>query len=309
VIKEGAKVRVSTCATRGSASGRTLALSGRMPPAARCWVRGWSPWTSERVPGPLAGLPAQSPGRNPLTFLKSWSAAPCCGHHRRMSLAATAIIVSATSAVFTMSNMLISAATYRRGGPRVKLRAYRLPLNSHLAVTTGKKVYLKRVIHVHVVNKSASSIVVESVRLEPLYAWFERLANWMMVYGQPWGGDFREVEFIEGEEKKEIPPFGGARWILLEPEKKMPRPTSWVKVVHVRQPHITVTLTNGAEVRSNRVNSWRVQALVQAVEISSRRMRARKAGRIEPRPRRDVQLSFDDLQQSPKSQAETRYGC
>ncbi|MFI6276316.1 hypothetical protein [Streptomyces sp. NPDC050988] len=215
-----------------------------------------------------------------------------------MSLPAIAIIVASLSALFTMSNMLISAATYRRGGPRIKLRAFRLPLNAHLAMTTGEKRYLERVIHVHVVNRSASSITIESVHMEPLYALMERLVNWTTITtGQPWGGDLRRMEFIEGEEKKEIPPFGGARWILREP-KAMPEVKSrWLKLALVKHPHVTVKLTNGAEVRSRKVSNWRVRGVIRTVEIVSIYARNRNRPDFMLGASRDVQLSFDDIQE------------
>lgn len=251
--------------------------AGRRPPA-RAAARGG--------PGPTAEVVQTGVG------------AALGGHHRRMPSNGVAIVVASVSALFTGSNMLISAATYRRGGPRVKLRANRLPLNSHMALLTGKEYYLKPVIHVHLINRSSSPLTVESVYLEPLHTWMERLARWSMVADASWGGEIRKVEFLQGGDKKEIPPFGGVRWVLVEPKSKLPELDNWwMRHSVAKHPHITVRLTNGVDVQSGKVSNWRAFSITRVTKTGAMVVRSRNRPSFTIGPAPDVQLSFDDLEE------------
>ena len=56
-------------------------------------------------------------------FLKSVSEVPRCGNHRRMSLGAIAIMISACSLLVTGVTASIAIATFRRVKPRIKIQS------------------------------------------------------------------------------------------------------------------------------------------------------------------------------------------
>jgi hypothetical protein len=209
-----------------------------------------------------------------------------------MSLPIIAIIVSAVSALFTASNMLISAATYRRGGPRMKIRALRFPLNPFRAFNTGDDSLMERVIHIHVINRSASAVNIDRVELD-LYRripkWIER--SLLMRSALPWKDAPEMLSFIEGADRKNIPPFGGVRWIMRE-QINRPKLRLWFRLLFIsaREARVRVTLTNGAQIRSNRVSNWRLNIGVRGIERIYRWSRPHEEANPNPN-----QLSFDDI--------------
>lgn len=169
-----------------------------------------------------------------------------------MSLAVVAIIVSSASAAFTMANMLISAATYRRGGPRLRLSVELQPYQPRDALLAEDRNKWRGYLHVHVRNRSSASVEVEKVTVEPVVA----LVG--MIGGFLWTTDLfatlltfahhSRVRFLDGEDKKQIGPFGGARWVLDESFTTMARPDKWV--ARALMFRVQVTLTNGQEAQS-----------------------------------------------------------
>ncbi|MEV6530582.1 hypothetical protein AB0M86_13440 [Streptomyces sp. NPDC051639] len=181
-----------------------------------------------------------------------------------MSLPAIAIIVSAASAMFTLTNMLISAAGYRRGGPRLKL-SVRLRAHTLIqALNEGDRTKWRAYLHVHVRNRSSASVEVEKVQVVPRYLGLMVLRRTVVtVDGFPVRMRKSRVKFVVGEEKKIIAPFGGARWVLDDELTVSDRPGKWLtKVLMFR---VRVTLTNGQEINGRLMSYWvakRLNALI-----------------------------------------------
>ncbi|MFF5965389.1 hypothetical protein ACFY64_16940 [Streptomyces collinus] len=143
-----------------------------------------------------------------------------------MSLPAIAIIVATASALFTASNMLVSLATYRRGGPRLKVRVSRRPYKLHEAYLAGDKANWRMSYHVHVVNYSSASVEVEKVQIiphlrqiTPIDFILHRILRSVIkktLLNHPEMESWTSVELLEGEDRKKIEGFGGARWVLQE---------------------------------------------------------------------------------------------
>ncbi|WP_405844647.1 hypothetical protein [Streptomyces sp. NBC_01518] len=219
-----------------------------------------------------------------------------------MSLPILAIIISSASAAFTLSNWLTSLATFRRGGPRlkvkVKLRARHLP-DAHHADDATK---WKAAWHAHVVNTGAAAIEVEKAEIA---AWspplllvaftypgrmlVSRFFNWDPFIDLP-----PEIIWLEGEDKRRIEAYGGARWAVLD---SLPDMTD-KQVVGMSTSRglglltFRVTLTNGQE-----VNSWPV--LLLKVHTAHKAVRgvvtALKEALRQAEEQSSRQLTFDDL--------------
>lgn len=190
-----------------------------------------------------------------------------------MPLPVIAIVVASVSATFTGANMLLSTLTYRRGGARLKVYASRLPLNPIRAYKAGRRSLLEPAIHVHVVNMSATSVTIERVIIDPMRRipkWIDRLLTGNVVY--PY---FEEIPilatFVEGEEKKSLLPFEGARWTLRERRTfpRLPRRARWLLS---GEPRVAVMLTNGEVFRSGKVANWRTRLYTRMVHASFRRI-------------------------------------
>ncbi|MFJ5028111.1 hypothetical protein ACIQB5_08425 [Streptomyces sp. NPDC088560] len=204
-----------------------------------------------------------------------------------MSLPVVAIVVASVSATFTGISMLISTLTYRRGGARLKVYASRLPLSPFHAIETGDESFLEPVIHVHVINRSASAVTVDRVEVDPfrrIPKWVQRLFIGNVIIPHQHGPHF--LSFVEGSEKKKIPPFEGALWSLREVRDipRFPRRFRWLKAKNVR---VAVILTNGETFRSGTVTNWRTNMYARAINSAFR-------WRNELREWRHYQLSFDD---------------
>ncbi|MCC5479059.1 hypothetical protein [Streptomyces barringtoniae] len=169
-----------------------------------------------------------------------------------MSLAAVAIIVSSASAAFTMINMFVSAATYRRGGPRLKLSFELQPYQPREALLAEDRNRWRSYLHVHVRNRSSASVEVETVQIYPVMVFMALLGS--LLWKEDMFANFlnfayhSRVSFLDGEDKKKIAPFSGSRWVLDESFTTMARPNKWVARALLFR--VRVTLTNGQEVQS-----------------------------------------------------------
>jgi len=196
----------------------------------------------------------------PLLSLKSGSNGLTDGHPWRMSLPVIAIIVSVASALFTATNVTISFASYRRVRPKVVLKVKYAPRKSVLLSETEHPGDTVCGFHVLLESKSQSSVKTRSVvadyRLPFRESWW--LKQWAKDGMDPYG-----LEFDEGEVDTEIPPFGGAQWVLW---KNFHRVYFGRKGRKIRV-RIQVTLTNGRQVHSR----WMKLHILQRKEERSRR--------------------------------------
>ncbi|MBQ0853395.1 hypothetical protein J8N05_35095 [Streptomyces sp. BH-SS-21] len=165
-----------------------------------------------------------------------------------MSLPVIAILVASLSACFTAANMLVSAATYRRGGPRLKLTVDYS--SRHGDLDPSDETTWRGYLHVHVQNRSAAVVEVERVYLRPVMpplaaTFMGRRAYFMQLWRFTGLGI---VTLLEGEDKRTIPAFGGARWVLNEGFTVMARPDKWMaRLLAFR---VEAMLTNGLEAHS-----------------------------------------------------------
>ncbi|MDO0937142.1 hypothetical protein QQY66_37525 [Streptomyces sp. DG2A-72] len=221
-----------------------------------------------------------------------------------MSLPVIAIAVAAASALFTACNMLVTLATYRRGGPRLKVRVTRRPYKLYDAYLAGNETKWRMSYHVHVVNRSSASIEVEKVQVIPhltrltiipynpiLRSLINReLLNYPEL--DSWTG----IEFLEGGDRKKIEPFGGARWILQDKLSAMA--TTWIEkglpdflFSVATSLQLRVTLTNGREIYSHPISLRKLAKENDRVSQDVAEF-ANKQATI------PGQLSFDDLAQA-----------
>ncbi|MFF4909823.1 hypothetical protein ACFY2T_33755 [Streptomyces sp. NPDC001260] len=172
-----------------------------------------------------------------------------------MSLPVIAIVISSCSAAFTLSSLLVSLATYLRGGPRLKVKAEIGPYEPYLAYRSGGRTRSKQYWHVHVVNRSSASVEVEKVVVILWLPAFKRLF-YKKALALPPIMDVSRVNWLEGEEKKKLEAFGGARWVLTEKLSSLPLPDDISSLFLFVQ--LRVTLTNGRESYSNLVALRRI---------------------------------------------------
>ncbi|MCX5234620.1 hypothetical protein OG824_05160 [Streptomyces prunicolor] len=169
-----------------------------------------------------------------------------------MSLPVIAIIISSASAAFTLSNWLTSVATYRRGGPRLKVKAkIGPPPNVYDLYHSGKPDDWRAAWHVHVANRSSARVEVEKVEALPWaphlpFTPFGRVLTRLIVEN-PALGPMTKVTWLDGEDRKKIEPFDGVRWILSEEISRV-RMDTFVGRFSIMS--LRVTLNNGQEVFS-----------------------------------------------------------
>ncbi|MDF3140948.1 MULTISPECIES: hypothetical protein [unclassified Streptomyces] len=156
-----------------------------------------------------------------------------------MSLAAVAIVVASISALFTAANMIVSALTYRRGRPRVYMRSYWNPYGPFswdppdYEWDDGEGLFT-----IHLVNKSQAT-----VKVNGLYAEFDWDRNRLHFLGKARGK--AALKIIKGADEREIPPFGGIKWLAQTPNPQgRPRRMDFSRV------RLTASLTNGSRVQS-----------------------------------------------------------
>jgi len=207
----------------------------------------------------------------------------------------TAIVVSACSAAIAMSSMLVSLATYRRGGPRLKVRAEIAPHNAHDAYRSGDVTKWRQSWHVHVINRSSATVEVEKVEVLP---WVPPPTG--RIYGRifykkiltnPTIRSFSTVIWLEGEDKKKLEGFGGARWVLSEKMSSVPIPDmGWANNLLFLT--LRVTLTNGREAYSTPFRFTYLAKRHHTVFTNLTRLAEREK---EDALKASGQLSFDDL--------------
>ncbi|MFD5445964.1 hypothetical protein [Streptomyces tendae] len=166
-----------------------------------------------------------------------------------MSIAVLALVVASLSALGTLANMTAAWASYRRGGPRLKLRVEYRPrvFVQHMDLTNPSS--WRNHLHVHVRNHSAAAVEVHEVVIMPSI-YLRRLTEYRKS-SHLWDlAPLCKVEVIEGADHMSVPAFGGVRWILDEAFTVMARP-SWL-ASRTLLFQVQVTLTNGQEVRSRR---------------------------------------------------------
>ncbi|MEW2117209.1 hypothetical protein AB0945_18855 [Streptomyces sp. NPDC005474] len=188
-----------------------------------------------------------------------------------MSLASVAIIVASVSALFTGTNMAVSLATYRRSRPRVHMDAQWLPYIPPPGDYDGDEgIFL-----IHLINKSQTAVKVTKhfVRME-----FDR----PRIPFRKRNGALAGLKIVQGEEEKEIPPFGGIQWTA-QTEQDSSR-----LVPHITRIRLTVVLSNRTVVRSKWIRKpSRSTWLTDEIE--------RLQALLEQMPDRPRQLSFDEL--------------
>ncbi|MFF1768431.1 hypothetical protein [Streptomyces sp. NPDC058249] len=202
-----------------------------------------------------------------------------------MKLAEAAILVSVTSALFTGTNMLISAATYRRGGPRLKLRIIRAPHRLYDAYKAGDQTKWRAYLHVHVMNRSGANVKVEKVQIIPhMLPMPGRRAIVRSLEARM--DHTARATFIEGENRMNIDPFDGVKWIVnhsLRPESL--RALARGRVIL----QLRVTLANGMDVYSHPFSARRLAKSDEAIRKNIERI-AQESGLT-------GQLAFDDLEE------------
>lgn len=212
-------------------------------------------------------------------FLKSGSRRYSAGHHRTMSTGVLAIIIASVSALFTGANMCVSYLTYRRARPRLTVRTEFRPAWDGAGFDSRADFPLLEGIrwgyHVHLINRSPAAVEVDSFEEE-----FRCRPRWWSVR-RTYGRAASVFKFIEGEEKQEIAPFGGVRWVIVRTF------TFLVGMPANTRIRLKITLTNGAEVSG----PWRKYTQMEALRI---KWREQEPELMEIYP--TGQLSFDDLE-------------
>jgi hypothetical protein len=122
-----------------------------------------------------------------------------------MSTAAIAIIVSAISAVFTATNMLVSYATYRRARPRLSVTVESSEwIHGPSATFEEDSAWRSVDFKVRLVNMSPTEMKLSE---SPVVQF--RSSKWARPI--PAQG---HLEFIKGEKSVELAPFGATQWQL-----------------------------------------------------------------------------------------------
>ncbi|GGQ61491.1 hypothetical protein Saso_32690 [Streptomyces asoensis] len=159
-------------------------------------------------------------------------------------------------------------ATYRRGGPRLKVKVQFAPYGLLPKEGATDPSRMRVSWHVHVANTGAAAIEVEKVEVTP---WIPpRLVRLALFPGKillrkfvsrPGGARALRtgVVWLDGADKMRIEPYGGARWVVndsLLPDSRdsldvwSPEAFGMIR--------LRVTLTNGREVTSRAVRLHRV---------------------------------------------------
>ncbi|GGV87053.1 hypothetical protein GCM10015535_36030 [Streptomyces gelaticus] len=170
-----------------------------------------------------------------------------------MSLPVIAIVIASASAVFTGSNMVISALTYRRVRPRVEVDSRWGLLGDLERPRKGKNTFGFRL---HVKNVSPTAAKVESVHV---VGWMPLRYPLKKMFRKPWPkrrvpvrqeikvprvGAARSLK----APNMELPAFGGLSWeIPYDFETISPAP-GWGSVT------VVVRLTSGEEVHGKRIS-------------------------------------------------------
>ncbi|MCX5330009.1 hypothetical protein [Streptomyces sp. NBC_00140] len=215
-----------------------------------------------------------------------------------MPLPVIAIIVASASAMFSASSMLISLAAYRRGGPRVKMRVARGTFMLPAAYLTGDETRWRTSYLIRLVNRSSTSMEVEKVQtiLQPSWLMlpFRRVLRSAInteLLNRPGTESGMAVEFLYGQDRMKIDPFGGTRWVVQDRTTGLSDLTQGVRgfvFSLLTSMGIRVTLTSGREIYSRPMSIRKIarenDRIFRIVSEFSRKQ-ATNAG----------QLSFDDL--------------
>ncbi|MFD5629476.1 hypothetical protein [Streptomyces sp. NPDC127072] len=204
-----------------------------------------------------------------------------------MSLPVIAIVVASLSALFTGGNVTVSLASYRRGRPRLSVK-YTLDSLSFEPIE-GRWWLAENYLNVHVVNRGQAAVTVHDVQVIFRYPRPQlRLSSIRKLKSTILRPRFElpsPAIFHEGNIESEIPPFGGARWIVQRRANIIPRPNSFEEKIKVA---VRVTLTNGAEVTSR----WKGITEIQEQDENLRQNVKRWLEREQTNP---GQLAFEDL--------------
>lgn len=200
-----------------------------------------------------------------------------------MSIAVLALVVASLSALGTTANMLASWASYRRGGPRLKLAVDHRIRGSFGDMDEDDPSTWRAYLHVHVRNRSAAAVEVQDVSLgATIPTAFRLLTEFSGFYGAITLATMLKATVIDGEDQMSIPAFGGVRWVLDEEFTTMARPS--FLATHLLLFHVKVTLTNGQEVRSRKMlylSAKRTNALVHSLRKDQLRTRAASAATLD----------------------------
>lgn len=180
-----------------------------------------------------------------------------------MSLPILAIIISSASAAFTLSNWLTSLATFRRGGPRLKVKVKLGARHEPIIHLPDDPTEWRAAWHVHVVNTGAAAIGVEKAEV---VAWSPPLLIAALTYPgrmllsrffawNPWIYLPSEVVWLEGEDQRRIEAYGGARWIVFDslPDMTEKQVVGMTTSRGLGLLTFRITLANGREVNSRPV--------------------------------------------------------
>ncbi|MFH9871079.1 hypothetical protein ACH4NT_34015 [Streptomyces lydicus] len=217
-----------------------------------------------------------------------------------MSLPVLAILVASLSAFGTVMNMIMTIASYRRSGPRLKLTvSYRRLFEPRPDLRNRDR--WRGYLHVHVRNYSSVAVEVDVVTLRPFF--LPNPFSFGVLFGTRGSigksNRFLDpfdsiVDRIEGEEKVAIPAFGGVRWVLDESFTVMTRPGKWESRFLMFR--VAVTLTNGREIYS------RPMSYLKAKRFSSKVYQALDNAELARAARDVASASLDDASQEQRGE-------
>lgn len=183
-----------------------------------------------------------------------------------MSLAAVAIVVASVSALFTGANMLVSALTYRRVKPRVRMKVQWTlvgPDSTRRALEgVGQWGFV-----MHLKNVSPTAAKVKGLQLitryprrprrwdDPLRSDRQKFIDLILEVPIP----LENGKGMMVERDKELPAFGGLQWDVLD---------DWVTIPSTSWEYLTfqVTLTNGDQVQGEWYHRGRLRRFAEEMQ-------------------------------------------
>ncbi len=161
------------------------------------------------------------------------------------------------SAIFTASNMVISALTYRRLRPKVKVRFRWEPVGVEEPLAQHVPSDFQNGFHVHVRNVGPTEVHIKSVKVVCRHK-FTTLSIPIPVRFK-WA---TSAALVGEDREMKIPAFGGVSW-------QISRPFNYAQ--SFKHAAVQVTLTNGRETRS-RWHSMKSLKRIDAAYESARRV-------------------------------------
>ncbi|MFG2634091.1 hypothetical protein ACGFX8_09090 [Streptomyces sp. NPDC048362] len=183
-----------------------------------------------------------------------------------MSLPVIAIVVASVSALFTGTNMLVSALTYRRVKPhvRMKIRWTLIGPDSTRRALEGQAAWG---FDIHLKNVSPTAAKVKGLQLVTRYS--QRPRRWDdplrsdsqkfidLIQEVPIPPEYGKVRMVERD--KELPAFGGLQWDVMD---------DWVTIPSTPWEYLTfqITLTNGDVVRGEWHHRGRLRRFAEEMQ-------------------------------------------